>query len=56
LKKLCGKHRARVSPGLENAWFVIEEVTAVILEINQHGVISHTQAKGRQVALPHLEK
>jgi len=35
---------------------LIEEVTAVILEINQHKMIHHTQGKRRQVAAPHLEE
>jgi len=35
---------------------LIEEVMALILDINQHEIILHTQGKSRQVAAPHLEE
>jgi len=35
---------------------LIEEVKAVILGINQHEMILHTQGKSQQAAAPHLEE
>ena len=35
---------------------IIEEVTAVIFDINQHEMILQTQGKIRQLAAPHLEE
>jgi len=35
---------------------LIEEGMAIILEINSHKMILHTQGKGWQVASPHLEE
>ena len=35
---------------------LIEQVTAVILENNQHGMILHTQGKSQQVVSSHLEE
>jgi len=35
---------------------LIKEVKAIILEINQHGMIYHTQWKSRQMASPHFEE
>jgi len=35
---------------------LVEEVTTVFLEINQHGIILHTQGKSQQVPPPHLEE
>jgi len=35
---------------------LIEEVTVVILEINQYEIILHTQGKSRQLVAPPLEE
>jgi len=35
---------------------LIEEVTAVLLGINQYGIILYTQGKSQEVLLPHLEE